>query len=275
MKHSLQQILLILDIFYVLFNQIIISIIKNEKSKTRTILDIIHQLNSINNIHNKILTVDINNVNNWFFVEETTFTTCKTTNYYGGGIYFCNTANGQCVIFHTCSFNCSSKRTDSSSTYGQYAYIRTKNNDAGFKNEVNETTITGSKNESTYPWCALDLEYSNIICSSVNITNNECYYYPALYCYPASTTYLYTCSIIYTSIVNNSAKGGYGCIWLHNSGSKQFIFTSNIINNKQDSSNYATIRTNGHLFINESCIIGNNENDQKVFFMIPIQNRLN
>ena len=190
-----------------------------------------------------------------------TFTSCKTTNTRGGGIYFSNTNNGECVIFHTCCFDCSSKRTDtSSSTLGQYAYIVTKNNDASFKNEVNESTITGIKKESAYPRYALRLDYSNIICSSVNITNNECYYYPALYCCPAVKTDIITCFIIYTSIVNNSAKGGCGCIWLGSTGSTQIISTSNIINNKQDdSSTQAIIFTYGNLCINESCIIGNNE----------------
>ena len=199
---------------------------------------------------------------NRMMIEGSTFTSCKTTNTVGGGIYFYNTNNGECVIFHTCCFDCSSKRTDtSSSTLGQYAYIVTKNNDASFKNEVNESTITGIKKESAYPHYALCLEYSNIICSSVNITNNECYYYPALRCYPAVKTDIITCFIIYTSIVNNSAKGGFGCILFSSGsiGSTQIISTSNIINNKQDSSSYATILTYGNLCINESCIIGNNE----------------
>ena len=195
-----------------------------------------------------------------------TFTSCKTTNTRGGGIYFSNTNNGECVIFHTCCFDCSSKYSGSSySTLGQYAYIATKNNDASFKNEVNESTITGIKKESAYPRYALRLDYSNIICSSVNITNNECYYYPALRCYPTVKTDIITCFIIYTSIVNNSAKGGCGCILL-NSGSTQIISTSNIINNKQDdSSTQAIIFTYGNLCINESCIIGNNEG-YKVFY---------
>jgi hypothetical protein len=196
---------------------------------------------------------------NRMMIEGSTFTSCKTTNTRGGGIYFYNTNNGECVIFHTCCFDCSSKYSGTSyNTVGQYAFIQTKSNDASFKNEVNESTITGIKKESAVPYYALELAYSNIICSSVNITNNECYYYPALRCYPAVKTDIITCFIIYTSIVNNSAKGGYGCILL-NTDSTQIISTSNIINNKQDSSSYATILTYGNLCINESCIIGNNE----------------
>ena len=204
---------------------------------------------------------------NRMFIEDTTFTTCKTTSYYGGWIFFQNTNNGECVIFHTCGFDCSSKYSgSSSSTLGQYAFIQTKSNDDTYKNEVNESTMTGITKESAYPYYALRLYYSNIVCSSVNITNNECYYYPALGCYPTIKTDVVTCLIMYTSIVNNTAKEGYGCIVLSNSGSTQTISTSNIINNKQDdSSSVATILTNGNLCINESCIIGNNEGN-KVFY---------
>ena len=197
------------------------------------------------------------------FIEETTFTTCKTTNSYGGGIYFSNTGYGQCAIFRTCSFNCS--LTSSNISFGQYAYIYTKN-DATYKNEVNETTITGSKKkENTKPYRALSLDYSNIICSSVNITNNECYIFAALSCTPSKNASFCTCCIMYTSIVNNSANGGFGCIVLALTGTRQSIITSNIINNKQDDkTSNAIISTYANLSIKESCIIGN-EGD-KVFY---------
>ena len=197
-------------------------------------------------------------------IEETTFTTCKTTNIKGGGIFFNNGYTGECVIFRTCAFDCSSTNS-SNSLGGQYAYIIT-NNEATCKNEVNETTITGIKKQaSAYPHYALRLQYSNIICSSVNITNNECCYYTALYCCPNYDASAFTCCIIYTSIVNNSANGGYGCILLCTAFSRHLIFTSNIINNKQSTNVVATILTYVNLFINESCIIGNNEG-RRVFY---------
>ena len=43
------------------------------------------------------------------------------------------------------------------------------------------------------------------------------------------------------------------------------ILTSNIINNKQSSDEYAAIFTSANLLINESCILGNNE-DNIVFY---------
>ena len=171
--------------------------------------------------------------------------------------------NGECVISRTCSFNCSSTYSKANSD-GQYAFIGTKNA-VTCKNEVNETTIKGTKNVSTRQRYALSLYYSNIICSSVNITNNECRYYPALYCSPNKDESACTCCIIYTSIVNNSANSDYGCIDLNNQGSTHLISTSNIINNKQSKDDRATIETCGSLFINESCIIGNNEG-RRVFY---------
>ena len=203
------------------------------------------------------------------FIEETTFTTCKTMSTFGGAVFFYNNNNGECAIFRVCGYNCSSTRicnvdnkngNPEPSSSGQYALILTKN-DASSKNEVNESVITGSRKDSTVPSYAIGLQYSNIICSSVNITYNECYYYPALYCWPTEKTSVCTCCIICTSIVNNSAKEGHGCIWLDNSDSTQLISTCNIIDNKQEDAKTidATIRANANLFINDSCIIGNNE----------------
>ena len=189
------------------------------------------------------------------FIEETTFATCKTTNSYGGGIYFCNTNSGQCVIFRTCSFNCSSIYSDDIS-FGQYAAIET-NNDASSKNVVNESTITGTKNEYIYSSEALNLQNGNIICSLVNITNNECYSYPAFCCCPTKTS-AYACCVIYASIVNNGAKSGHGCLEFDNPDATQLISMSNIVNNTQDDeASEAIIFSYANLFINESCIIGN------------------
>ena len=107
---------------------------------------------------------------------------------------------------------------------------------------------------------------SNIKCSSINITNNECCRYSAIGCFPFLIKRVSTCRIIYASIVNNSAKGEYGCIALCDTYSKASISTSNIINNKQDDkTNCATIIVGSTIIITESCIIGNNEGN-KVFW---------
>ena len=194
-------------------------------------------------------------------IEETSFITCKTTNEVGGAIFFYNEELGECVLFRTCSFNCSSILSDISE--GQYSYIVT-NNDESSKNEVNESTIAGTKAELYDQWSVLCLGYSNIICSSVNITNNECCYFTALLCHPTASDLVPACSIEYASIVNNTAKN-YGCIVLDCEDSSQLIYACNINNNKQDTNNDATISVYTNLFINESCIIGNNKGN-KVFY---------
>ena len=131
------------------------------------------------------------------FIEKTSFIACKTAKDKGGGIFFQNMEKGECAIFRTCSFNCSSTSLRMSS--GQYAFIYTMN-DAQSKNEVNESTITGSKKESANSYSALDLYYSNIIFSSINITNNECNYYPALSSIPTEKESTCTGFIIYKLI---------------------------------------------------------------------------
>ena len=195
-------------------------------------------------------------------IEDTAFRTCKTTYENGGGIQFSNPSNNcNCVISRTCSFNCSSLR--SAETEGQYAYVLTyRYNDYSFRNEVNETAISGIKKvDGTRPKYALCLFYSNIKCSSINITNNECYSSPTLYCNPKDEDKFCTCSIMYASIVNNSAKESSGCIFLDNKYSTQLILSSYIIDNKQkDKSDGATIKASGNLFINESFVIGNEGN---------------
>ena len=109
-------------------------------------------------------------------------------------------------FLHVCGFYCSSKYQASNCyiTYGQHAYIQTKN-DASSKNEVSESTITKSKWESKNPEASLYLYNSNIICSSVDITSNECYFYSALECCPVVIAGVVKCFIIYSSIVNNIA----------------------------------------------------------------------
>jgi len=102
-----------------------------------------------------------------------------------------------------------------------------------------------------YPNYALCLQYGNILCTSVNLTNNECYWYPALGCYRTSS------STSYSSIVNNTANPSGCCIGL--SSSSHCIDTCNILNNNQES-NDGIIRTyNANLFIKDSCILGNNK----------------
>ena len=177
-------------------------------------------------------------------VEQSSFISCITSYTYGGGMY---SYSGQCVLSRICAFNCCSTRNGDS--FGQFAYIN-----SNIQNNVNDSSITHTLKRGTYPRYALCLERGNILCTSVNLTNNECYYRPALVC-------VQTSSISYSSIVNNTANGGYGCIllWYYS----HCIDTCNILNNYQESYIEATIYTNENLFIKDSCILGNNK---KVFY---------
>ena len=67
-----------------------------------------------------------------------------------------------------------------------------------------------------------------------------------------------TRTISYASIVSNTALK-YGCILLDSADSSQSIYTCNMINNEQTLNNSAMIYTSAQLFINSSCILGNNK----------------
>jgi hypothetical protein len=194
-------------------------------------------------------------------VEQTTFISCSTSSSNGGGIYFSSTTNGECVLSKICGFNCSS------TNYGMFAYVYTKN-DITYKNYVNDSSFTHTSIKSGSPSHVLYLYYGNILCPSLNITNNECYHYPAMRCCPTASSTSDTIYMSYNSIINNTAIGGWGCIDFNRAGSSQRIDTCNIINNKQTvySSNELTIYTNANLLIKDSCILGNNPG-KKVFFV--------
>jgi hypothetical protein len=195
-------------------------------------------------------------------VEQSSFISCRAS-YGGGGIYFSNQQYGECVMSKICGFNCSLTYSGSSSCWGQFAYISIKNNNITYKNHVNDSSITHSLkncNDSKY---SLRLNFGQILCPSVNITNNVCYCYSALGCQATSSG---TCCISYSSFVNNTSNEGYICIWLYGSNSPHYIDTCNILNNNQTSSEFGTIHLYANLFIKDSCILGNNEG-KKVFYV--------
>jgi hypothetical protein len=194
-------------------------------------------------------------------VEQTTFISCSTSDSYGGGIYFYSTTNGECVLSRICGFDCSSTGS------GIFAYINTKD-DAAFKNHVYDSSFTHTLIKSGRPQRILYLTKGNVLCPSVNITNNECYYYPAFGFYPTISSVSDTCCISCSSIVNNTANGGWGCILFDGSTTSQRMDTCNIINNKQTiySSYELTIWSSSNLLIKDSCILGNNAG-KKVFYV--------
>jgi hypothetical protein len=187
-------------------------------------------------------------------IEQTTFISCSTSSGNGGGICFSNTASGECVLSKICGYDCSCN------SFGQCIFIEIKNV-VNFRNHVNDSSITHSLKKSSSPDRTLHIYYGNILCPSVNLTNNECYYTPALLCHPTTGTgspASETCRISYSSIVNNTANGGYICINLNNRDSSHCIDMCNILNNKQTSTGYGPIYAYANVLIKDSCILGNN-----------------
>ena len=207
-------------------------------------------------------------------VEQSSFISCKTSDDRGGGI--CSYSS-QCVLSKICAFKCYStysydrciEEEDpwfcSYSSDGQFAYISAKY-DITCKNHVNDSSITHTLKDNTDPRFALCLYDGNILCTSVNLTNNECEEYTALNCCPPSSN---TYRISYNSIVNNTSNGGHSCIWLRNSVSDLCcIDTCNILNNKQTATYFGTIMAHANILIKNSCILGNNEGNM-VFYALP------
>ena len=102
-------------------------------------------------------------------ISQSSFTSCKTSDNYAGAIYYINTGSGQCVICEICSFKCASTFTHTLlPSYGQFAYIEV-NNSLESRNQVNDSSITRSTKEGTYPYYALSLNYGKISLPSVNL----------------------------------------------------------------------------------------------------------
>jgi hypothetical protein len=190
---------------------------------------------------------------NRFLAEKSLFIYCITSVNYGGAIYFHNPSSGQCVLSKLCAFSCYSTRTGHSE--GQFARIYTKQSDVNYKHLVNDTSVTHTLKVGTEPEEILCRANGNVLYPSVNITNNICFRCPVFGCYSTASG---VCSMTYSSIVNNTASGSYGCFWLMDANSLHYIGTCNILNNDQTTSDYGTIIAYGNLLIEDSCILGNN-----------------
>jgi hypothetical protein len=196
-------------------------------------------------------------------VEQSSFISCRTSSYEGGGIFYDGFNGGACVLSKICGFDCTTTYSGDGYSDGMFAYIQIEQRGSKL-NHVNDSTITHTSIQSVKEsWGALVLIEGKILCPSVNITNNECYKYPALCIRIIGTD---TSCISYNSIVNNSANGGFGCIEF-SVYPYCIIDTCNVLNNKQtDTSGHGTIyMQRGNLNIKDSCILGNNKGG-KVFY---------
>ena len=133
-------------------------------------------------------------------IELSIFSECKST-YAGGAI--CQRTQGECVVKQCCGLQCYST---TSGYEGQF--IRTDlSNDSNKKNRVLDSSVSHSMENSENPsWgYTLDLRYGTIQINTVNLSNNICNYYSAVYAYP-STSSNTACSITYSSINSNEAR---------------------------------------------------------------------
>ena len=74
----------------------------------------------------------------YFLVESSSFFSCKTSDYWGGAIYFDNTNSGQSVLYEVCGYDCNTNM------HGQFAYI-VINNAASSKNYEERLCVTKTK----------------------------------------------------------------------------------------------------------------------------------
>jgi hypothetical protein len=196
----------------------------------------------------------------YFLVGSSSFFSCNTSSRDGGAIYFENTGSGPCVLNEVCCYNCYS--TYGSYSCGMFAYIRVYDSTSS-KNYVNYSSFTRCRNENSGSCYPVYLEYGKTYCTSVNVSMNKCHYQSGIICYPSFDSISVSCSISYSSFIDNNAFG-YNCIYLYRTGTRLEIICSNIIRNTQGSPNtQGTIYANGNMMIQHSCIL---ENDATYIF---------
>jgi hypothetical protein len=184
-------------------------------------------------------------------IESTSFFTCKTSTGNGGAIYFSNTNDGQCVLHEVCGYACGTE-----GSYGLFAYIQV-NDSILCKNHINYSSVARCTFEVSNSYRTLHLYNGKICCPSVNISMNKCYYRSGLLLWPSYESNTVTCSLLYSTFADNTATN-YNCIYFWRSSAEYEIKYCNIIRNKQVSlSSWATIRSNGNLLIENSCILEN------------------
>jgi hypothetical protein len=183
----------------------------------------------------------------YFLVESTSFFSCRTSNLFGGAIYFVNTGSGQSVLYEVCGYDCYS------SPHSLFARIEV-NNAASTKNYFNYSSISRCRTSNSHK--VLRLINGKIYCPSVNLSINKCGFCPGILCHPISDSSSVICSLSYSSFADNTANE-YACISLWTAGAKSEIKSCNILRNTQVSSSYGIIRTIQNLMIKDSCILEN------------------
>jgi hypothetical protein len=193
----------------------------------------------------------------YLLIESTSFFSCKTSDNYGGAIYFEN-SNGQCVLYEVCGYDCCSTYTGYS--YGQFAYI-VVNDVASSKNYVNYSSVVRCVNEKSGSHYSLGLVNGKICCPSVNISMNKCYWYSGIYCRSFKDSNSFTCSLSYTSFTDNNATDCV-CISFLTGNANYEMKSCNIIRNTQCTlSLHGTFNVCDNVMIEDSCILENKANN--------------
>jgi hypothetical protein len=126
-----------------------------------------------------------------FFVESSSFFSCKMNGGRAGAIYFANTNGGQCVLHKVCGFDCISSDTWN----GQFAYMGVKNA-ASNKNYVNYSSIIRCVNDYSDSYNMLYQINGKICLESVNLSMNKCGYRSGTYFSPFVDSSSVTCSFL-------------------------------------------------------------------------------
>jgi hypothetical protein len=139
-------------------------------------------------------------------VESSYFISCKASDR-GGVIYF-NTGSGQSVYYEVCSYDCCS----TGGLYGQFSYNGLYDV-ASTKNYVNYSSFVRCGTEISSPHHTICHHCGTQCYPSVNMSMNKCYGRSGIYSVPYKDSNSVTCSISYSTFVDNIATG-YTCIML-------------------------------------------------------------
>jgi hypothetical protein len=189
----------------------------------------------------------------YFLVESSSFFSCKTTNGYGGAVYFKNENSGQSVLHGICCYDCN---TNSGNLV---AFMYVKSSDSS-KNYLNYSSVSRCVKDDSNSWHLFLLCNGKCFCPSVNISINKIYRRSAIICQPSRSTNSVTCSFTYSTFADNHANG-HNCIAFWSGSAKHEIKSCNILRNTQGNlGDEGTITTLGKLMIEDSCILENKAN---------------
>jgi hypothetical protein len=184
-----------------------------------------------------------------FFVESSSFFTCKASNGYGGAIFFTNSYCLQSILYSVCGYDCYAN------VYAPFArmYI---NDAATSKNCVNYSSVTRCMGDMSNSQRMLCIYYGKIFLDSVNTSMNKCKCFSGILCGPFPDSNSFASLLSYCTFADNSASE-YNCIWCNRGDAKCEIKRCNILRNTQVSGSYGTIFARGSMVIEDSCILEN------------------